>query len=204
MKPLRLLLGLLLLLSPAIFWLLIWRPANARMAISHSRIAEAQARIQELPNFAPLSPKEVAFLEDPAATWKQRIPMIRGDGDRLAHYDLVVTRVSQGFRSAGLRPGGMRSGWDPIHASFTLQQSLTTVPPDLPPAGNLQGGVLSAWVLEVQIDGPTGGLFTGLDQLKRLPPLLEPVGLRWEATPERRAQSLWLRNLVLVPPEGTR
>ncbi len=199
MKPLRILLALVLLLAPLLFWLLIWRPADARMAINRSRIAQAQAQILELPRFSPLSSQEAAFLEDPDAAWKRRIPVIRGDQDRLAHYNQVVTRVSQGFRNGGLHIAGMRSSWDPIHASFTLDRNLAMRPLDLPPAGQTQAGALSAWALEVQLDGPFGDLFTGLERLRDLPPLLEPVGLRWEVTPERRAQSLWLRNLVLVP-----
>lgn len=204
MKSLRAVLVLILVLSPVLFWLLLWHPADARMALNRSRIAEAQARIQELPRYTPLSPEEAAFLEDPAAAWKQRIPLIRGDRDRLAHYNLVITRVSQAFRRSGLRLNGMRSSWDPIRASFTLDRDLGLEGLGLPPAGSTQDGALAAWVLEVQIDGPTEGLFTGLDRLKDLPPLLEPVGLRWEATQERRAQSLWLRNLVLVPTDGPR
>lgn len=204
MKPLRILLGLILIVSPVLFWLLLWRPADGRMAANRARIAEAQARTLELPRYSPLSAEESALLEDPAAPWRQRIPMIRGDRDRLAHYHLVITRVSQAFRRGGLRLNGMRSSWDPIHASFTLDRELGLEGLGLPNGVNAQEGTLAAWALEVQIDGPTQGLFTGLDQLGQLPPLLEPVGLRWEATPERRAQSLWLRNLVLVPDPGAR
>lgn len=204
MKSLRVFLVLILVLSPVLFWLLIWRPADGRMATSRSRIAAAQARTLELPRYTPLSPDESTFLEDPAAAWKQRIPLIRGDRDRLAHYHFVVTRVSQAFRRGGLRLNGLRSSWDPIRASFTLDRDLGLEGLGLSPAGSAQDGTLAAWALEVQIDGPTDGLFTGLDQLKHLPPLLEPVGLRWEATPERRAQSIWLRNLVLVPIDGPR
>lgn len=204
MKSLRILLGLILVLSPLLFWLLVWRPANGRMEANRSRIAEAQAQMLELPRYTPLSPEESAFLEDPAAEWKQRIPMIRGDRDRLAHYNFVITRVSQSFRRSGIRLHGMRSSWDPIHASFTLDRDLATEGFGLPPSGNAQEGVLAAWVLEAQVDGPTEGLFTGLDQLEQVTPLLEPVGIRWEATPERRLQSIWLRNLVLVPLDGPR
>lgn len=204
MKSLRALLALILVLSPVLFWLLLWRPADGRMALNRSRIAEARARMLELPRYTALSAEESAFLEDPAAAWRQRIPLMRGDRDRLAHYHLVITKVSQAFRLGGLRLNGMRSSWDPIHASFTLDRDLGLAGLGLPPATSAQDGALAAWALEVQIDGPTEGLFTGLDQLKHLPPLLEPVGLRWEATPERRAQSLWLRNLVLVPADGAR
>ncbi|MDP1833256.1 MAG: hypothetical protein Q8K67_14455 [Geothrix sp.] len=204
MKTLRTLLALILGLAPLLFWLLVWRPAQARMAAHQARIAEARTRIQELPRYAPLSDEESAFLENSAAPWRQRIPLIRGDRDRLAHYHRVVTGVDQALRRGGLRIHGMRSSWDPIHASFTLDRELAGDPMASPPLENAQDGTLRAWVLEVQLDGPTGGLFTGLDRLGAISPLLEPVGLRWEATPERRAQALWLRNLVLVPADGPR
>ena len=76
MKPLRILLGLILILSPVLFWLLLWRPADGRMAANRARIAEAQARTLELPRYSPLSAEESALLEDPAAPWRQRIPKI--------------------------------------------------------------------------------------------------------------------------------
>lgn len=204
MRTLRTLLVLLLGLAPLAFWLLVWRPAQTRMDANRARIAEARLRMLELPRYAPLSEAEVAFLESPAAPWKQRIPMIGGDRDRLAHYHRVVTSVDQAFQRGGLRIHGMRSSWDPIHASFTLDRELAWGPLAKPAAESPQDGNLLGWVLEVQLDGPTQALFTGLERLGGITPLLEPVGFRWEATPERRAQALWLRNLVLVPADGPR
>jgi hypothetical protein len=204
MKALRTLLILLLSLAPLLFWLLVWRPAQARMDANQARITEAKIRIQELPRYAPLSAEETTFLEDPAAPWRQRIPLIQGDRDRLAHYHRVVTSVDQAFRSGGLRIHGMRSSWDPIHASFTLDRELAWGPTIKAPQETPQEGTLKAWALEVQLDGPTADLFTGLHQVGAIPSLLEPVGFRWESTPERRAQALWLRNLVLVPADGPR
>jgi type II secretory pathway component PulM len=80
MKLLRTLLVLLLSLAPILFWLLVWRPAETRMAANRARIAEAEARIQELPRYTPLSAEEAAFLEDPSAPWRQRIPRVLGTG----------------------------------------------------------------------------------------------------------------------------
>ena len=204
MKQLRALLVLLLAGSPLLFWLLIWRPAQLRMNANQVRIAEARARIQELPRYTPLSGEEAAFLEAPTAPWKGRIPLIRGDQDRLSHYHWVVTEVDRAFRRRGLKVHGMRSSWNAIHASFTLDKELGADRLTGTPTGSPQEGLLAAWVLEVQLDGPTDSLFAGLEQLSALPPLLEPVGFRWEATPERRAQALWLRNLVLLPTDGPR
>ncbi len=204
MKALRSLLILMVLAAPVLFWAIIWHPAQVRMATNEARIREARARIQELPRYAPLSDQETAFLEAPSAPWKARLPLIRGDRDRLAHYHQVVTEVDQAFRRRALKVHGMRSSWNAIHASFTLDQGLGLDGPNGLPVGLAQEGSLAAWVLEVQLDGPTADLFTALGQLGAMPPLLEPVGFRWEATPERRAQALWLRNLVLVPPEGSR
>ena len=47
--------------------------------------------------------------------------------------------------------------------------------------------------------GKPDQLFQGLAALGRVEPLLEPVGLRWQSTPERTRQSLLLRNLILAP-----
>jgi len=204
MKLLRTLLVLLLSLAPILFWLLVWRPAESRMAANRVRVTEAEGRIQELPRYTPLSAEEATFLEDPSAPWRQRIPLVLGDRDRLAHYHRVVTSLDQAFGRAGIRIHGMRSSWDPIRASFTLDKELAWGPSTMSPLDTPQDGTLRAWVLEVQLDGPTEGLFTGLDRLRAIPPLLEPVGFRWEATPERRAQALWLRNLILVPADGPR
>jgi hypothetical protein len=204
MKSLRALLILILVGSPILFWLVIWRPAQSHMNANLARIAEARAQLQELPRYTPLSAEETTFLENPAARWRERIPLVQGDQDRLAHYHRVVTEVDQAFRRRGLKTHGMRSSWKAIHASFTLDRELgPALSGEASPASQSDGS-LAAWVLEVQLDGPTDGLFTGLEQLGTIPPLLEPVGFRWEASPERRSQSLWLRNLVLVPNDGVR
>jgi len=75
MKLLRTLLVLLLSLAPILFWLLVWRPAESRMAANRVRVTEAEGRIQELPRYTPLSAEEATFLEDPSAstTVKTRI-----------------------------------------------------------------------------------------------------------------------------------
>lgn len=198
MKQLRLLLVAVLLLGPALFAWLIWLPSQRRMQAIQARIDEAQTFLRELPRYDPLSATEAEALESPTAPWKARIPLIRGDRDRLVHYHRVVTGLDRAFTASGLKIQGMRSSWDPIRASFTLGGVLA---PAANPAGQTEplDGALGAWVLEVQIDGPTSGLFTALGRLPEVQPLLEPIGLRWESTPERRAQSLLLRSLVVQP-----
>jgi hypothetical protein len=38
-----------------------------------------------------------------------------------------------------------------------------------------------------------------MEDIPRVEPLLEPIGLRWEADPKGLRQYLLLRNLVLTP-----
>ncbi len=198
MKTLRTLLVLVLALGPVLFGWLVWLPARGRMQLARTRIDVARAALQELPRYDPLSPEEALVLQSPQAAWKSRIPLVRGDGDRLFHYHRVVTDLDRALSGSGLRTHGMRSSWDPIRASFTLPSLLApTLAAPIP--GEALDGPLGAWVLEVQLEGPTAGLFTALERLRQVQPLLEPVGLRWEATPERRAQSLLLRSLVVQP-----
>lgn len=198
MKVLRLLLVLVLVLGPVLFAWLVWTPAQRRLKASQARIEEARIHLRELPQYDPLSSEEVASLEDPQAPWRTRIALVRDDRDRLLQYHRVVTELDRVLASSGLHARGMRSSWDPIRASFTLGEPLA---PAGPPAGRLDplDGSLGAWVLEVQLDGATAGLFQALEQIPKVSPLLEPVGLRWESTTERRAQSLLLRCLVVRP-----
>ena len=197
MKTLRALLVLLLLVGPLLFAWLVWLPFRQRMKVTQARIQAAQAALQELPRYDPLSAEEVAFLEAPQAPWKARIPLIRGDEDRLHHYHRVVTALDRALATAGLRVHGMRSSWDPIRASFTLPGSLAAPTLAATASAGPLDGPLAAWVVEVQVDGTTTGLFTALERIQPVTPLLEPVGLRWESTSERRAQSLLLRSLVV-------
>ncbi len=199
----RLVFALVLLMLPICFYAFIVRPARVTLETLDARIEAADLQIRDLPNFQPLSAEEKKVLLDPAAPWRQRLPIIAGDGAKLAHYDRVVSLLQRAWGSRGVAIEGVRSSWDPIQASFTLPG---TLPPPVGAAGSSGPGELRAWVLEARIAGPADRLFIGLEHLPAVQPLLEPVGLRWEATPERRQQSLWLRNLVLEPlqpaPEG--
>lgn len=200
----RVFFALVFLVLPLLFYLLLLRPAQARLAVYSARIEAAEVQIRDLPNFRPLSPAEQAVLKDPAAPWRQRIPIVGGDRAKLAHYDRVVTLLQREWMKHGVPLEAARSSWDPIQASFTLPANLP-----LPSAGPGSGGsgTLTAWVLEARIGGPSDRLFAALDALPRVPTLLEPVGLRWDRTGDKPWQALWLRNFALVPlqplPEGT-
>jgi hypothetical protein len=68
------------------------------------------------------------------------------------------------------------------------------------PTEHIAEGRPEAWVLEAQIaDGPLK-LFKALEALPKCGPMLEPVGIRWQAGEKGDArQFLILRNLILVP-----
>jgi hypothetical protein len=200
----RIVFGVVFLLLPILFYALMLRPAQARLAVYNARIEAAESQIRDLPNFQPLSPAEKAVLKDPAAPWRQRIPIVEGDRAKLAHYDRVVSLLQREWTKGGVPLEAVRSSWDPIQASFTLPSSL---PPPSGGPGSSGPGDLGAWVLEARLGGPSDRLFAALDALPRVPTLLEPVGLRWDHSGEKPRQMIWLRNFVLAPlppaPEGT-
>lgn len=187
---------LIFLVLPICFYAFVVRPTSATLDALNARIEAADAQIRDLPNFQPLSAEERRVLLDPAAPWRQRLPIVAGDRAKLAHYDRVVSLLQRTWGLHGVSIVGVRSSWDPIQASFTLPG---TLPPPLGQPGASGPGELKAWVLEARIAGTADRLFIGLEHLPAVQPMLEPVGLRWESTPERRQQSLWLRNLVLEP-----
>ena len=196
-RPLeRVLFGFIFLVLPLVFWFAAVAPGQRRLEALNARIEAADRQIQDLPNYQPLSPEEKKVLLDPAAPWRQRIPIIDGDRAKLVHYDRVVSLLQRQLGAGGIALEGVRSSWDPIQASFSLPGAL---PPPAVPSPLSGPGQLRAWVLEARILGDANQLFGALQRVPRVDPLLEPVGLRWEITPERRSQALWLRNLVLDP-----
>jgi hypothetical protein len=192
----RLAFAVIFLVLPICFYAFVVRPTRTTLGALDARIEAADAQIRDLPNFQPLTAEERKVLLDPAAPWRQRLPIVAGDRAKLAHYDRVVSLLQRTWSSHGVSIVGVRSSWDPIQASFTLSGAL---PPPLGPAGTSGPGELKAWVLEARLAGGADRLFIGLEHLPAVQPMLEPVGLRWESTTERRQQSLWLRNLVLEP-----
>jgi len=182
---------------PALFVAFLLLPSLKRDRVYLERQRAADMRLQELPVIQPLSAQEREILEDPQAPWRRRIPLVAQDAARLGHYHRVITGLQQTLRNSGTGLGGVRSTWDPIKGSFTLP-SLLASGPSLPAEGGGEGR-LQAWVLEARVDGPTPKLFRAMEDIPRVEPLLEPIGLRWEADPKGLRQYLLLRNLVLTP-----
>ncbi|GEM_PF-547942 len=199
----RRIMGVLLAALPVALYGLVIRPYSLRAAELRHRIRAAHEESPEVRSFIPVGTEERAFLEAPGAPWRTRIPLLADEGERLAQVDHVVGAVTAALKAKGVKVTGMRADWNPVTARFTI------------PAGMEGGGgrrsrgsggpdhKLAAWVLEVEIGGGTEDLFKALSVLPAINPLLEPVGLRWEAAGEgpeaRRRQVLLLRNLYLEP-----
>lgn len=188
---------------PAIFIFLILMPTLNRMKEHRTRLETAQERIRALPDVQPLSAEERKLLEDPKAMWKARIPLVKSDGERLAHYNVVVTELQKTWKNCGVATLSLRSTWDSIKGSFTVPEPFGSVPQDFPPTYFSGQGNLSAWVIEARLSGKNAPLFTALEALPKVNPLLEPVGIRWESSPEGPKQMLILRNIFLSPTPST-
>lgn len=152
-----------------------------------------------IPRFAPLSKVEREALADPHAAWRSRMPVVAGDKARLGHYHRVVSDLQAALKAEGIPSRGMRSSWDPIKASFSVPTEMGADPQELSISQDAPELHVNGWVLEAEIPGSTAQLFKSLAALHRVGPLLEPVGLRWEAASDSRQQKLLLRNLVLTP-----
>jgi hypothetical protein len=201
----RLLMALLLAALPVGLYGLLLRPSLRRLEALHRRIQRAQDG-PAVQAFTPVSREERAFLEDPAAPWRSRLPQVAGDGARLAQVNRVVNEVDMALRARGVAVTAMRAALDPISADFTLPDRLAQSPAPAPAATDAPEYQVEGWVLEVEVAGTTGALFQALSAVSAVNPLLEPVGLRWEASaPAEGAtragprQYLLLRNLYLKP-----
>ncbi len=192
-------LGSILIGLPALFIVFVLRPNFRAMNAMKTELESTRAKLESLPAAAPLGEDERKVLENPDDRWRGRIPSLRGDSERLAHYSRVVTELQTGLRKQGLQPCGIRSSWDPVRASFSLPGHLD-IAASKPPSSLHKGPDRpQAWVIEVRLEGPAADLFKALRVLPDLGPLLEPVGLRWERGSEISQQSLVLRNYVLGP-----
>lgn len=195
----RLLLVTLFGLLPIVFAFTILLPSRRRMEARKARMAAISQRMAALPAIQPLSPKERQLLADPRAPWRGRIPLVKGDAERFAHYYRVVSGLQAGWKQAGVPLLGVRSSWGALTGSFSLPAELGDPDLGLVRKDTAAAGQVQAWVLDATVGGKPDQLFQGLAALGRIEPLLEPVGLRWQWTPERTRQSLLLRNLILAP-----
>lgn len=184
---------------PALILLLGVLPLLKSSQALRAQIQATHEEFRTIPPFTPLTRAERELLEDPAAPWRSRLPVVAGDRARLAHYHRVVGELQGVLKGAGIAPRGMRSSWDPIRASFSVPGAMEPDPRELSPSQDAPELNLKGWVLETEVPGATEQLFRGLGVVHRVGPLLEPVGLRWEAGPDLREQKLIFRNLVLVP-----
>jgi hypothetical protein len=179
----RVVLGLLLVALPAVAVLAVVVPASRRLAALHRRIEAAHLDTPEVPSFVPVGKEERAFLENPDAPWRTRIPVVADDAARLTEVDRVVSEVSAALAGQGLRAAEVRLLLDPIQADFSLpgaplgtaaRPGATTDRPDLQ---------MAAWALEVSVPGSTRDLFRVLAAVSGVRALVEPGGLRWETSP---------------------
>lgn len=197
----RLLMATALVVVPGLVVALGVLPMQRRTSALRQRIEALNREDAQLPRFAPPTRDERALLEAQQARVQARIPTVAGDAERLLHYHRVVSGLQGHLQRDGLASPGMRSSWDPIRASFTLPGALEPAASRAETLEPVRSNLLQGWVLEVQIPGGTGNLFRALARATEPEPLLEPVGLRWEATPEEHRQHLLFRNLVLAPAQ---
>jgi len=196
----RLLLGLVIAGLALLLVCRVLRPAARRMDALGRRIEAAGGAIR---SFIPVSAEERAVLEAPGAPWRTRIVRLEGDGARLAHMERVVRELGAALEARALRAAAFRATWDPVVADCTLPGGRLQRGPALPApaAGDGPERQLGGWVLEVEIAGTAADLFRALAVVPAVNPLLEPVGLRWEAAADRAGprQTLLLRNVFLKP-----
>lgn len=208
----RVAMGLVLAGLPVLIAALIVLPSLRRTDALKRRIQAAHELGREARPFVPVGREERAFLEDPGASWRSRLPVVRGDGARLAQVDRVVSEVSEAFRARGVRIAGMKALLAPVDGAFSLPAG--PLRPAFPrrAATDLPEHRVGGWVLEVEVPGATGELFRALAAVGAVNALLEPAGLRWEVDPGRdkgrgrkpaarpgHHQYLLLRNYYLEP-----
>jgi hypothetical protein len=186
-------------LLPALFVFAVLLPSRRRMDARAARMAEIEQRMQALPLVQPLDARERALLDDPGAPWRTRIPLIRTDTDRIAHYHGVVSGLQAEWKRRKVPLVGVRAHWDGLKGSFSLPGDLGQPDLGLPRLETAATGQIQGWVLDATVGGKPDQLFQAMAALGRINPLLEPVGLRWESLPDHTRQSLLLRNLILAP-----
>jgi len=196
----RVIMGLLLAALPVLLYGGLLRPSLLRQAELRRRIHAAHDEAPGVQSFTPVREEERSFLEAPRAPWRTRLALVAGDAERLDHMNRVVTGLGAALKARGVRATVLRAAWEPVTAEFTLPAELKgEIPPGLPVEDGPEHA-LAGWVLEVEIAGPTGELFKALSAAPDVHALLEPVGLRWQASAKDGGrQCLLLRNLYLKP-----
>jgi len=167
----RLLLGFVMTALPIAFYFLFIRPSLLEMEGLQQRIAQAHAA-SPFQNYTPVSRQERAFLEAPAAPWRSRIPVLAGDGARMAHVHRVVSDLNATFKAGGVKVVGIQATWAPIEAKFTLPAQLTQ---EAAPARSVEDAPefkVAGWVLVVEIGGATGDTFGAVCELIEIVPAL--------------------------------
>jgi hypothetical protein len=201
----RILLAALGLGIPLLGFALVLRPSFRRLDALHQRIRAAETTASPRRPYTPVGQEERAVLEDPSAPWRARIPRIVGDADRLAQVDRVVNDLGSAFKAKGVSIASVHAAWDPVTIDFTLPGGLERESPPAPSAQDAPELQLAAWVLEVEIPGPTEDLFRALAAIPDIRPIMEPVGLRWGGVPSASGagrQVLLLRNYYLKPGDS--
>jgi hypothetical protein len=188
----------IVLVVPVLFGVLVARPTLKRIDGHKQRFNAASTEAASIPQFSVVTPAEREVLDDPAAAWRNRMPVLVDEQARLAHYHRVVSAAQRGWKAAGVSVVGLRSTWDPIRASFTLPPSVDAAEAPKPVLQDSPDQRIRGWVVEARFSAPTEVLFRALAAVPHFEPLLEPVGLRWESSPDHRQQSLLLRNLVIT------
>jgi hypothetical protein len=201
----RLILGTLIPALPIALYFMVIQPSVKRAKALNQRITQAHTE-SPFQTYTPVNREEQSFLEASPAPWRSRIPLIAGDGARLAHVHRVVSDLNAAFKAGGVKVVGIQATWDPIEAKFTLPSQVTQ---EAAPARSVEDAPefkVAGWVLVVEIGGATGDLFKALALVPKVNSLLEPVGLRWgEASgadarkSTASSQSLILRNVYLQP-----
>jgi len=195
----RALLAALFGLVPLIFVFTVLLPSRKRMEAKQARMRIITARLDALPAIQPLSPLERSLLADPRARWRTRIPLLVTDADRFAQYQRVVSGLQGAWKGQGVALQGVRASLDVLNGSFSLPGDLGHPDLGLPVRDTSATGQVQGWVLDARIGGKPDRLFQAMASLAWVDPLLEPVGIRWESTPEHTRQFLLLRNLYLAP-----
>jgi hypothetical protein len=193
------LLAALFVVLPILFVVLVLLPSRRRMEARKARMDAITQRLKLLPPIQPLTAREREVLGDAQASWRARLPYLKGDADRLAHYHGVVSSLQNAWKRDHVALLNLRASWDGLTGSYSVPGELGNPGLGLPPEGTAASGRLQGWVLDARVGGAPDQLFQAMETLPHLEPLLEPVGLRWESFPDRTRQSLLLRNLILAP-----